>query len=841
MALTILSCTSEDNPTVNNSITLSINPPALVFGGEASSQEITVSTNAKKWTAEIPSTSSWVSLSTTSGSGDASVKVSVGGNGYAMRSTTISFSAKGAKTKLLTISQEPGNGETPPIGTSGLYAEPEIPDADGPCTLYYKADDAKFKGWTDDLYAHIGIVGTEWAFVQAEWNENIDKCKWIPTGETDLWKLEITPTIREWFGSGDAEVSKIGVVVRSKDGSTQTQDLFVQVNDTKNKFEPADPAKETMPSGCVHGINYNQDGSVTLVLYDKDKKNASYDWCYVIGDFSGWQRQSEYAMKRDDAAGCWWYTFTGVDPDMEYMFQYYLGKKDGTAAKVHDPYTEIVYDGYNDKYITSTTYPDLPAYPEGTSGLVSAFKVNKDSYSWQNSSFSVSDPDDLVIYEMHFRDFTSTGDINGAMEKLDYLQDLGVNAIELMPVQEFEGNDSWGYNPCSYFALDKAYGTRDMYKEFVDACHSRGIAVLVDVVYNQATGAHPYAKLYWDATNNKTASNNPWFNVDAPHPYSVFHDWNHEFDLTREHVKNSLRYLLYEYKVDGFRFDLTKGFTNKSSTESTASNYDQSRIDILKDYNNAIREVKSNAIVILEHFCAQDEEKALAQAGMKVWRNMNNAYCQAAMGFSSDSDFSGLWTGSSMPFGSYVGFMESHDEERTAYKSKAYGNSAIKGSVTARMKREALNAAFFLTVPGPKMLWQFQELGYDVSIETGGRTGKKPLHWEYYDDADRKALYDTYSKLLKFRKENPEFFKSDASFSWKVGTSNWTSGRTITCTAGNKSFVVVGNFDTAEHTITVSLPSSGTWHSYFDLDKSYTGSSVSITLGSGEWKLLTNF
>ena len=837
MALTILSCTGEDNPTANNSITLSINPPALVFGGEASSQEITVSTNAKDWTAEIPATASWVSLSTTSGSGDASVKVSVGGNGYAMRSTTISFSAKGAKTKLLTISQEPGNGETPPIGTSGLYADPEIPDADGPCTLYYKADDAKFKGWTDDLYAHIGIVGTEWAFVQAEWSENIDKCKWIPTGETDLWKLEITPTIREWFCSGDAEVSKIGVVVRSKDGSTQTQDLFVQVNDTKNKFEPADPAKETMPSGCVHGINYNQDGSVTLVLYDKDKKNASYDWCYVIGDFSQWQRKSEYAMKRDDAAGCWWYTFTGIDPDKEYMFQYYLGKKDGTVAKVHDPYTEIVYDGYNDKYITSTTYPDLPAYPEGTSGLVSAFKVNKDSYSWQNSSFSVSDPDDLVIYEMHFRDFTSTGDINGAMEKLDYLQDLGVNAIELMPVQEFEGNDSWGYNPCSYFALDKAYGTRNMYKEFVDACHSRGIAVLVDVVYNQATGAHPYAKLYWDATNNKTASNNPWFNVDAPHPYSVFHDWNHEFDLTREHVKNSLRYLLYEYKVDGFRFDLTKGFTNKSSTESTASNYDQSRIDILKDYNNAIREVKSDAIVILEHFCAQDEEKALAQAGMKVWRNMNNAYCQAAMGFSSDSDFSGLWTGSSMPFGAYVGFMESHDEERTAYKSKAYGNSTIKGSLSARMKREALNAAFFLTVPGPKMLWQFQELGYDESIETGGRTGKKPLHWEYYEDADRKALYDTYAKLLKFRRENPELFRSDASFSWKVGTGNWSNGRTITCTAGSKGLIVAGNFDLSAREVTVTVP-EGNWKNYFTGEIVVGGKLMPFSLESGEFIML---
>ena len=826
-----------NEPVETTATKLSVSPTAVTFAKDGGSQTVHIDTDSHNWSIKELE-ADWLTADPMTGDGPCDVTLTAEPNTGSRRVISLVLTANGCKNAFLSVIQE---ASPAPAVKKGLYADPEIPDADGPCTLYYKADDAKFKGWTDDLYAHIGIVGTEWTFVQAEWNENIDKCKWIPTGETDLWKLEITPTIREWFGSGDAEVSRIGVVVRSKDGNKQTPDLFVQVSDTKNKFEPVDPVKEAMPSGCSHGINYNPDGSVTVVLYDKDKNGASYDWCYVIGDFSGWQRQSEYAMKRDDASGCWWYKFTGVDHDREYMFQYYLGKKDGTAAKVHDPYTEIVYDGYNDKYITSTTYPDLPAYPEGTSGLVSAFKVNKDSYSWQNTSFSVSDPDDIVIYEMHFRDFTSPGDGTGAMAKLDDLQTLGVNAIELMPVQEFEGNDSWGYNPCSYFALDKAYGTRRMYREFVDACHSRGIAVLVDVVYNQATGAHPYAKLYWDATKNKTASNNPCFNVDAPHPYSVFHDWNHEFELTREHVKKSLRYLLEEYRVDGFRFDLTKGFTNKNSTESSASNYDQSRIDILKDYNNAIREVKSDAIVILEHFCAQDEEKALAQAGMKVWRNMNNAYCQAAMGFSSDSDFSGLWTGSSMPFGSYVGFMESHDEERTAYKSKAYGNSAIKGSVAARMKREALNAAFFLTVPGPKMLWQFQELGYDVSIETGGRTGKKPLHWEYYDDANRKALYDTYSKLLKFRKENPEFFKSDASFSWKVGTSNWTSGRTITCTAGNKSFVVVGNFDTAEHTITVSLPSSGTWHSYFDLDKSYTGSSVSITLGSGEWKLLTNF
>lgn len=68
---------------------------------------------------------------------------------------------------------------------------------------------------------------------------------------------------------------------------------------------------------------------------------------------------------------------------------------------------------------------------------------------------------------------------------------MGVDAIELMPVQEFDGNDSWGYNPCFFFALDKAYGTPKMYKDFIDACHRKGMAVILDVVYNHATGNMP--------------------------------------------------------------------------------------------------------------------------------------------------------------------------------------------------------------------------------------------------------------------------------------------------------------------------------------------------------------
>ena len=753
------------------------------------------------------------------------------------RSGKLEFSAPGCLKVTVNVSQEPVSEVIGP-GKTGLFTLEDTPDADQSCTLYYRAaQGTPFYGYTQAIYAHIGIVETEWMYVQADWNTNIDKCRWTEMEEKNLWKLELKPTIREYFASGDTPVNKIGVVVRSSDGKTQTEDLFIKVNDSKNSFEPDPVVVESAPAGVKKGINYNADGSVTLVLYDKDTKGERHDWCYLIGDFNGFKRTKEYAMKRDEQLGVWWYTIPSVEKGREYLFQYYLGKGDN-SVKIHDPYTTIVYDSSNDKYISSSTYPGLRSYPEGTSGLVGAFCYSPaDSYQWKNTDFKIKDQDDLIIYELHLRDFSSSSDLNGALEKLDYLSDLGVGAIELMPIQEFDGNDSWGYNPCSYFALDKAYGFSDKYKQFIDECHSRGIGVLVDVVYNQATGAHPYAKMYWDASANRTASNNPFFNVEAPHPYNVFHDWNHENAVVRAHVKESLEYLLTEYKVDGFRFDLTKGFSNRKCDESNASSYDQSRVDILKDYNSAIKKVNPDAVVILEHFCETKEENALAQDGMKVWRNLNYAFCQAAMGVSSGSDFGGLWTGSSMPFGSLVGFSESHDEERSAYKSLTYGDASVKGSLKARMQRESLCAAFLLCVPGPKMLWQFQELGYDESIETGGRTGRKPLHWEYLEVSERKALHDDYRTLLKFRKDNPEFFTKDATVSLKIGSANWAAGRTISITSGQKSFVLVGNFGTSASSINVSFPSDGTWTNYLDSKESYTGSSASLEMGAAEWRI----
>lgn len=736
----------------------------------------------------------------------------------------------------------------------GLTHMPLDMNADRPAAFYFKAaPSSPLYNCKSDLYFYTGIWydSTDWRHIQADWGVNTDKCRMEKIAE-NIWKLEMKPSVREWYGSGETGIWHLGIVIRNAEGNKQTSpDFILDITDDLyafDEFNAAPVVKAAMPSDWEYGINYLSDTSVGLALYDKDLNGESHDWCYVIGEFSGWERDDRYAMKRDEEAGCWWYRFEGLEKGKEYMFQYWLSK-DNKKVITHDPFTEIVYDEWNDKWIPSSTYPDLPAFPEKTSTLVSAFQTARKEYAWEVPDYKVEDKDDLIIYELLLREFTENGSYEGnlklAMEKLDYLENLGVNAIELMPVQEFDGNSSWGYSPNSFFALDKAYGTREDYKKFIDECHKRDIAVIFDVVYNHATGSCPLAKLYWNGSN--TADNNPWFNVTAKHDFNVFHDINHESEFIRNYFKRNLVYLMEEYNIDGFRFDLTKGFTQKNTLGNTGAwgNKDESRITILKDYADAIWDYDENAVVIFEHLADLSEEKVLGEHGIKLWRNMQSTYGQTAMGWNDggrSTDFNGLYSGtSSMPFGSLVSYMESHDEERCSYEVQQWGNSDTKTNLESRMKRLALNAAFFFTVPGPKMIWQFGELGYDISINDPGRTDKKPAHWEYYDIPDRKALYDEYSRLISFRKDHPRFFDSDADFSWKVSSSYWKN-RYIHCVdAEGNAFVVIGNFDINDANVTIPLPKTGNWRNYFGNETYENASEVTLDLKSAEYRILVNF
>ena len=803
----------------------------LNFTDAALTQSITFeSGNSWTTTLEGENASAWCRVNPTKGNaGKSTISISVSQNSMEEARAATLIISSGTVNKQVNITQ----AAKPYVAPEGLSYTPEKTDADQPLTLTFKANSkSALYGYTGEVYVHIGVVSDgDWQHVPAEWNQNIAKCKMNKTEENNTWSITLSPTIRQWFNSGETPVNKLGIVIRSADGNKKgiNEDSFITVTDTKYKgFEPEKIKKATLPTDVKEGINVIDDSTVTFVLYDKDKNGKSNDYTYILGDFNNWTLANDESsqMYRDDATGCWWITISGLNSNQEYAFQYYVGTKGGESIRIGDPYCEKILDPNNDSYIPTSTYADSKTYPEGAKGIVSVFKTQKDTYSW--SEFKMQDADKLVIYELLLRDFTASGDIHGAMAKLGYLKEMGINAIELMPTQEFDGNDSWGYNPCYFFAMDKAYGTKKDYKDFIDACHKEGIAVILDVVYNHATGDFPHAKMYWDASTNKTAKNNPFFNVDAPHPYSVFHDFNHENEWVRNYVKRNLQFLLEEYNLDGFRFDLTKGFTQKTCSESNAGNYDANRVAILKDYYSAIKEVKEDAFVILEHFCDDKEEKELATEGIHLWRNMNNAYCQTAMGYSSDSDFSRMYEKTP----AWVGFMESHDEERMAYKQSQWGDGTLKTDLATRMKQLEINAAFTFTVPGPKMIWQFGEMGYDVTIEENGRTGRKPLHWEYLDNEYRKALHDTYAQLLKLRNEQPELFCGNATLSWKVGVSDWANGRTLHLESiTGKELVVLGNFTHTE--TSVAFPAdTGEWTDWKSGKKQTVDKTVKVPANS---------
>jgi glycosidase len=586
---------------------------------------------------------------------------------------------------------------------------------------------------------------------------------------------------------------------------------------------------EDLPAGLADGINYTSDTSVTFVLH-APYKNSSF----VIGDFNGWRPGDKAYMKRTTDGERYWLEIRGLKPEKEYRFQYLVD----SSLYITDPYVDKILDPDNDQYITGATYPRLIKYPKDTaSGIVGVLQTARAKYAWKNSAYQPEQKNKLVIYELLIRDFLAAHDFKTLTDTLNYLKRLGVNAIELMPVTEFEGNLSWGYNVSFYFAPDKYYGPANTFKSLVDSCHSRGIAVIMDLVLNHCFGQSPFVQLYLDhyaSDQIVMKTPNPWFNAISPNQvYKWGADFNHESPSTQELVDRITSYWMTEYKIDGFRFDFTKGFTN---TPGDGSAYDASRINILKRMADKIWQVNPKAYVILEHFAPNTEEKVLAEYGMLLWGNLNYQYNEAVMGFTSDLSW-GTYKARDWVVPNLVTYMESHDEERLMYKAITYGNSGPNYNtkdLNTALKRIELASVFFLTIPGPKMIWQFGELGYDISIDLNGRTGEKPILWIYYTIRERYRLYTFFSILNNLKKTQEVFSTTDFTYSL-TGKQ-----KSIQLNSASMKVNILGNFDVVPGSVSPSFQQTGKWYEYFT-DDSITVSGVNdpINLQPGEYRLYT--
>lgn len=597
-----------------------------------------------------------------------------------------------------------------------------------------------------------------------------------------------------------------------------------------NDVKDVTPVTKARPAGVTNGIYYGADGtSVTLCTYAASK-TASAKRVFLLGDMTDWKLKEEYQLYKD--GNYFWITLTGLESGKEYRFQYAVERADGLKKQISDLYSEKVLHP-DDQYEPKTVDPDLLDYPagKGADGYVTVIQPGKPKYQWSDATLNFKRPNknNLVIYELWIYDYTSNRSLKGLMKRLDYIQNLGVNAVELMPVCEFDGNYNWGYSPNHYFAPDKAYGSETMYKEFIDECHKRGMAVIIDMVFNHATGLNPMNKLYPYGTD---LASNPWFNVTAPHSDNVYEDWNHGFEPAHEMFIRALKYWLTEYKVDGFRLDLSHGLCSDKPNTSVGN---------LKDYyEKGVKAVSSDAYMICEHWGGNmgTERPQLISAGMQCWNNTSNAYCQTAMGWLKDGDGFG-----DANKDGYVSYCESHDEERMQYKCKKYGNGDLQTNTAARLARVPENVAFNVLLNGSHMLWMWEEVGYDFSINCDldhpndynekYRCSIKPrpdaIGKDYFTNADRVAAFTKCAQVITLRTQlMPSVFEGNPT------SQSISSGNKLRKVQWGSNVFVAANFDVTSNQA-VTLP-SGTWYDYLN------GASVALgtyTLAPGELKVFT--
>lgn len=722
--------------------------------------------------------------------------------------------------------------------------------------------------------------------------------------------------------AGDLVIKVNGTTVASQNGTTSLNHTLNTIAGTSNYIVEAvgtptgggapitrtvtyllrqNPSVQAIPTGMTVGINYNPNDAskATLVITAPEKK-----FIYVVGDFNNWQLNANYLMRQvpnyggsgagsNPANNKFWIELTGLTPGQEYRFQYWVYDLSENLVKVAETYADKILDPNNDQFIAPATYPNLIAYPSGQQGAVSVLETGQAPYQWSQATLNFQKPDKkrLNIYEVWVGDFDANRNFQDVINRLDYIQNLGINAVQFMPIMEFNGNISWGYNTTFFSAVDKTYGSKNKFKELIDKCHQRGIAVILDIALNHAEFEFPGCKMYWNSATNQPASNNPWFNVQATHPFSVFQDFNHESAYTREFAEKTIKYWIDEYKIDGYRYDLIKGLTqvNSGSNVGTWNNYDASRVTILKRIADWQWQADSKSYIIFEFLATGGvEEKEYAdyrlndgalggnaQGGIMLWRNLEVNYAQNIMGFTTDNSLQGAdFDQGSNPFQQprVVSYMESHDEERVMFKALQFGNNSITThnvrNLNVALKRVEPAILFQIPITGPKMIWQFGELGYDFSLgrcpdgtNQGAngpcRTDQKPLPWvapqNYHQVTERNNLYKFYAAVnqlkLKydvFMDTNVNLFEGDFSGRVKQLRIEPTPFNASPTDPNKANVIIVANFDVATQNIAVRFNHTGTWYSYFQNNATFNVTNIngpafqSVTLGPGEYRLFTD-
>ena len=528
------------------------------------------------------------------------------------------------------------------------------------------------------------------------------------------------------------------------------------------KEATAQKQNKLAPAGAIdHGA-----GVTTFALFAPHKQTA-----HLIGDFNDWNPKATPMNLQADGG---WAVELKLEPG-EYGYQFLIDADIDKAVTIADPYARKL------RWVAGQSIPH------------SVIEVSKQPYKWGDGGFGIKPLNQLVIYELHVGDFSPEGSFKGVTEKLDYIRDLGISAIELMPIQEFPGDQSWGYNPAYFFCPESSYGSIDDLKELIDQAHQRGIGVVLDVVLNHTDSSNPLTMLY-------SFQDSPYFGQDG-NPWG-FPDFNHWSDATKRFIKDIQDYWLTEFHVDGFRYDHTEGIGWDAENGMNFITW-------------AAKQTKPYAYLIAEHL--PDPGGVVRSTGVEAsWHESFHGIVRAQL---REGEYQGRQYGdmqallAEMLFqtdgytdnAQAINYLENHDQERIAFEIRTNPALNIDQAVNAKSK---LGALVLFTAMGVPMLYAGQEFGTN-SPKT---IDVNKLLWERLNDGTWADLRNWYATLAQLRAQNPAL---TINYLEPLVVDNerkllifkrWDEG-------GNQ--VVVGlNFTAASQQVEVTFPRGGKWHEW---------------------------
>jgi 1,4-alpha-glucan branching enzyme len=529
----------------------------------------------------------------------------------------------------------------------------------------------------------------------------------------------------------------------------------------------------------------------------------------IKGCFSDW---SEISMQKDEQG----YFRTSVELE-DGVYQYKFRVQSKSWFLKPDEWVEI-----SDPYAT-----DIDDASQNSVVQIKNGQKVVDTYIWQHDDKPLRSNEELVIYELFVGGFSGgenehkeRGKLQDVIEKLDYLSELGINAIELMPIQEYPGDNNWGYTPRHFFAVESSYGSSTDLKRLIDECHGRGIRVLIDCIFNHSDPQAPLTQIdhdYW-YSRKPTDPDNSW----GPEFDYDHYDKNLDLKPAWQFVGDVVRFWIEEYHIDGIRYDASKQIDNYEFFTWITQQARQAAA--MKPFFNMAEYIPENPQLagygkpmdacwhesfyqqVLKHICGDD-------FNLKALKEVIDCKQQ---GYESAT--------------SVINYITSHDHK---YILAELGDREIFAE--AAFKRVKLGAVLLMTTVGVPLVWMGSEFGeYNPEEEI-------KINWNLLENDLNQGLFDYYRGLINLRTQNHalrtnniEFFHEDAE-NKVLAYTRWNDqgSRIVVIANFSNNFLQNYSFD--------KFPQSGIWHEWTsNYDVEAKDGKLVIDLGEYEAKVLVN-